>query len=281
MAKVKVTCDSTCDLTAELVQQYDITVLPLYVTMGDAQYRDGVDVNLKDVFEFVKQSGQLPKTAAVAMGDYIDCFTQLTADGSEVVHINLSSSLSASHNNAKLAAEEVEGVYPVDSKSLSTGSGLLVLYAAQLAQQGKSAKEIAQELEAKREKVEASFVVDTLEYLRKGGRCSSVAALGANLLKLKPCIEVTDGAMGVGKKYRGKIDVSILQYVKERLEGREDIDTSCVFITHTYAEEELVQAVRAEVAKYQHFDQVLESVAGCTIGSHCGKGTLGILFFRK
>lgn len=281
MANVKITCDSTCDLSRELIAKYGITVVPLYVNMGEDQYRDGETVNLPQLFNFVSTTGELPKTAAASVEDYLKTFRPFVEAGYEVVHINISMSMSACHQNACLAAHELGGIYPIDSKNLSTASGLLVLLAAELAEKGMSGKEIAAVLHEKRDKLEASFVVDTLDYLRKGGRCSAVAALGANLLRLKPCIEVKDGAMGVGKKYRGKIDACLVQYVRERLEGRTDIDLSRIFITHTLADPETVASVRKTVMDSQPFEEILETVAGCTIASHCGKGTLGILFFRK
>lgn len=281
MAKVRITCDSTCDLSKEIIEKYGITVIPLYVTLGENQYRDSVDISLEDLFEYVGKTNQLPKTSAVSVGDYIDVFKKIVSDGDEVVHINICSKMSACHQNACLAAQQISNVYPIDSKNLSTGSGHLVLLAAELAQKGMSGEEIAKVLCQKREKLEVSFVVDTLDYLKMGGRCSSVTALGANLLKLKPCIEVRDGEMNVGKKYRGKMEACLTQYVKERLEGRDDIDGGRIFITHTNASKEIVDQVRAAIEKSGKFDEIIETIAGCTIASHCGKGTLGILFFTK
>ena len=281
MAKVRITCDSTCDLSHALVEKYGITVVGLYVTLGDKQYRDGVDVSLDDLFDYVAKTNQLPKTAAVSVGNYIDVFKAFVDAGEEVVHINISSQMSACHQNACLAAQQISHVYPVDSKNLSTGSGQLVLLAAELAEKGLSGEAIAKILCEKRDKLEVSFVVDTLDYLKMGGRCSTIAALGANLLKLKPCIEVQNGAMGVGKKYRGKMDACLAQYVRERLDDRNDIDAKRIFITHTNAPKETVDQVSEIIEKSGMFEEVLETVAGCTIGSHCGKGTLGILFFTK
>lgn len=281
MHKIKITCDSTCDLTAELYQKYDVEVLPLGVSLGDKFYHDGVDVTAKGVFEFVGEKGVLPKTAAVSIGEYEEVFRKYVDQGYTVIHINISSELSACHQNARLAADEVDHVYPVDSRNLSTGSGLLVIAAAELVKQGYSAEEIVKKLDELKEKVDASFVLQTLEYLKKGGRCSSVVALGANILQLRPEIEVTDGSMKVGRKYRGKMERSIADYVKGRLEGREDICLDRIFVTHSYVPEEIVKKVIALVKELHPFAEVWETTAGCTISSHCGPECLGVLFFRK
>lgn len=279
--KVKLISDSTCDLSPELIKKYDIEILPLYVSIGDKNLKDGAEVSPDDIYRYVDESGKLPSTAAPNLADFLDLFKKWRDEGYEVVHFNISGDFSSSYHNACLAAEEVGGVYVVDSRNLSTGQGLVVLYGAELAAQGKSAKEIFDLCSAITPKVEASFVVDSIDYLRKGGRCSAVAALGANLLKLKPCIEVIDGKMTPSKKFRGKIDKVIIQYVTERLSGRDDIDTHRIFITHTRCDKEIVDEVRSKIAEYFKFDEVLETVAGCTVTSHCGPYTLGILFIRK
>lgn len=281
MHKIKITCDSTCDLTAELYEKYNVEVLPLGVSLGDEFYHDGVDVTAKSIFSFVEEKGVLPKTAAVSIGEYEEVFRKYVDQGYAVIHINISSELSACHQNARLATEELEGVYPIDSRNLSTGSGLLVIEAAEMAQQGHSAQEIVERLEALREKVDASFVLQTLEYLKKGGRCSSVVALGANMLQLRPEIEVADGGMKVGKKYRGKMERSITDYVKGRLEGRDDICKDRIFVTHSYVPDEIVEKVVALVKELHPFAEVLETKAGCTISSHCGPECLGVLFFKR
>jgi DegV family protein with EDD domain len=284
MAKIKLTCDSTCDLGPVLIQKHDVHVIPLYINFEEKSYRDGVDLSPLDLFDLVKQKNTLPKTAAVSVEDYIELFRPYLEQGYEVIHINISSKMSACHQNALLAAKELESlgkVYPIDSYNLSSGSGHLVLEAAELAKEGKSGEEIRQALIQKAKLLEVSFCIDTLEYLHKGGRCSSVAALGANLLKLRPCIEVKDGEMGVGKKYRGKMDKALMDYVTDRLSGRDDIDLKRIFITHTYAPDEIVELVREAILKLQPFQEIIETKASCTISSHCGKGTLGILFFKK
>ncbi len=280
--KVKITADSTCDLSPELLERYGIETTPLYIMLDGIEHRDGVDIVPEDIFSHVDAGGELGSTAAVALGDYLDFFGARAVDGQEIVHFHISAGMSACYQNAVLAAEEIEGVYPIDSKNLSTGIGLLILDAAEMAEAGKSASEIAEAVNARREKVESSFLVDRIDYLHKGGRCSSVAALGANLLGLKPCIEVVDGAMQSGKKYRGKIYKCLQQYIRERLEGREDINTRHIFITHSggFTAQEL-EGIKAEVEKYQSFDEIFFTTAGCTISNHCGPGTLGILFETK
>ena len=279
--KIKIISDSTCDLSPELIKKYDIEILPLYVSIGDNNLLDGVEVTPDDIYEYVDKSGKLPSTSAPNLSDFLDLFRKWRSEGYEIVHFNISGDFSSSYRNACMAAEEVGGVYVVDSRNLSTGQGHVVLYGAELAAEGKSAEEIVEACNKITSKVEASFVVDSIDYLHKGGRCSSVAALGANLLKLKPCIDVIDGKMTSGKKYRGKIDKVILQYVEERLKGRDDIDTKRIFITHTKCDKEIVDAVRDKIKEFFDFDEVLETTAGCTITSHCGPYTLGILFIRK
>lgn len=279
--KIKLISDSTCDLSPELIKKYDIDILPLYVTIGEEHLLDGVEVTPDDIYDYVDKSGKLPSTAAPNIGNFLEVFKKYRNEGFEVVHFNISGDFSSSYHNACAAAEEVGGVYVVDSRNLSTGQGHVVLYGAELAAQGKSAQEICEACTAITSKVEASFVVDSIDYLRKGGRCSAVAALGANLLKLKPCIEVIDGKMTPSKKYRGKIEKVILQYVEERLAGRNDIDTHRIFVTHTKCDKEVVDAVKKKIAEHFDFDEILETTAGCTITSHCGPYTLGILFIRK
>lgn len=244
---IKITSDSTSDLSPALLEQYDITVLPLYVTMGEQTCRDGVDARPEDLFAYVERTGSLPTTAAVNVADYHDCFAQFSPRHEAVIHITISSDFSSCYQNACVAAEGFSNVYVVDSRNLSTGHGLVVLEAALAAQRGEQPEAIVAHLNEVAGQVEASFVVDKLDYLVKGGRCSSAAALGANLLKLKPCIEVVDGRMKVGKKYRGNYDKVLLQYVRERLDGRDDLALDRIFVTHTPCRPETVEAVKAEI----------------------------------
>lgn len=278
---IKITSDSTSDLSPALLEQYDITVLPLYVTMGEQTCRDGVDARPEDLFAYVERTGSLPTTAAVNVANYHDCFAQFSPRHEAVIHITISSDFSSCYQNACVAAEGFSNVYVVDSRNLSTGHGLVVLEAALAAQRGEQPEAIVAHLNEVASQVEASFVVDKLDYLVKGGRCSSAAALGANLLKLKPCIEVVDGRMKVGKKYRGNYDKVLLQYVRERLDGRDDLALDRIFVTHTPCRPETVEAVKAEIQTYAPFSEIIETTAGCTISSHCGPNTLGILFLRS
>ena len=278
---IKITSDSTCDLSPELLARYSVSITPLYVTMGDKTCRDGVDAHPADLFDYVSKTGDLPSTAAVNIADYHDFFAPLAREHEAVIHVNISSDFSSCHQNARLAAEEFDNVYVVDSRNLSSGHGLVVIEAALAAQRGTSAQEIVELLAGVTDRVEASFVIDKLDYLVKGGRCSSAAALGANLLKLKPCVDVVSGQMKVGKKYRGAFQKILPEYVKDRLSGREDLCRDRIFVTHTNCDPEVVAMVKAEVAKYTSFAEVLETTAGATIASHCGPNTLGILFVRS
>ena len=281
MSKIMITCDSTADLTKELYAKYEATVVPMGVNLGDEFRRDGLNITISDIFEYVAASGQLPKTSAVSVGEYDDVFRPLVEQGYEIVHVSLSSSLSSSHQNACLAAEELGSVYVVDSKSLSTGIGHLVLLGRELAASGMTASKVAAALEELREKLDVSFVLQTLEYLHKGGRCSGVAAFGANLMKLRPEIEVVDGKMQVGRKYRGNMEKTVLAYIRGRLEGREDIRLDRIFITHSGCPQEIVEKAEALVRELHPFQEVIVTTAGSTITSHCGPDCLGVLFLKK
>lgn len=281
MSNIRITCDSTCDLTASLYETYRAQPVPLGVSLGDDFRRDGVDIKPQDIYAFAAATGSLPKTSAISVGEYEELFRSLTAQGDPVIHINLSSELSASHQNACLAAQMVGNVYVVDSRNLSSGSGHLVLLARELADEGKSPEEIVATLEEARAKLDVSFVLQTLEYLHMGGRCSGVAAFGANLMKLRPEIEVMDGKMQVGHKYRGTMEKTILAYIRGRLEGRTDIDCHRIFITHSGVPQDIEDKAVALVKELQPFREVIVTSAGCTISSHCGPNCLGVLFLRK
>lgn len=274
-----ISSDSTCDLSAELIAKYGIHTIPLSIVVGDRVYKDGRDITPAELFSFVEH-GESCQTAAVNVFEYVEYFQELRKQYEAAVHISLGSGFSSSHQNAKLAAQEVEGVYVVDSQNLSTGTGLLVLQAAELAQAGRSAAEIAEIIAAEAAKVEASFVLSRLDYMAKGGRCSAITAQGARILKLRPSIEVVDGKMVVGRKFRGKLVKCLTDYVQARLEGRTDLDLKRIFITHSGCDPDVVAAVKAEVERWADFDEILETTAGCTISNHCGPDTLGILFKR-
>ena len=279
--QIIISSDSTCDLSKELVDRYQIRIQPMGISLGDQIYRDGVDITPDMIYAHHEKTGQLPKTSAINVVEDLEYFEELTKDGSAVIHFTISSSMSSTYNNACVAAQEFENVYVVDAKSLSTGSGLLVLAAAEMAQEGMEAQQIVEKLNDLADRVDASFVVDNLEYLVKGGRCSALAAFGANLLQLKPCISVKNGAMGVGKKYRGKFEKVLLTYVADRLADAEDICLDRVFVTHAGCDPKVVESVAEAVKNTLPFREILVTRAGCTVSSHCGANTLGVLFIRK
>ena len=279
--RVKIISDSTCDLSPELLERYDIAITPLCVIKDGKEFHDGLDITPADIFTHVDGGGELCSTAAVSQFEYTQMFTRYAKEYDEVVQINIGSNFSCCYQKACLAAQAFDNVYVVDSGNLSSGQGLLVVAAAKLAEQGLSGAEIAERMRALVPKVEASFLIERLDYMRKGGRCSAVAALGANLLNLKPCIEVREGKMGVCKKYRGSFEKCIRQYVKDRLDGRADIAPDLAFITHPACQKNVVDAAMEEAARYGSFDEVVETHAGCTVSCHCGPDTLGILFVRK
>lgn len=288
MSEIKITCDSTCDLTEELYNKYDIRVMPLGVVLGNELRHDGVDVDPAAIFEYVDKAAVLPKTSACSIGEYYDAFKEYAQKGYDVIHINISSEFSSCYANACQAAEMVreenEGaeIYVVDSRNLSSGSGHLAILARELADAKRYAtKEIYDLLLEARGKLDVSFVLQTLQYLQKGGRCPSVVAFGANLLKLRPEIEVTDGKMNVGAKYRGAMEKTILDYVRGRLAGRQDLNTKRIFITHSHVPQEIVDKVRALILELAPFEEILETYAGCTVSSHCGPDCLGVLFFTR
>ena len=278
---IKVLSDSTCDLSPEILQKLDVAVMPLTVIKDDNAYLDNVTITPAEIFAHVAAGGDLCSTTAVSIGEYIDFFTPYAAQYDAVVHINLGSGFSSSYQNATLAAQDFDNIVTIDSKNLSTGQGLVVLKACELAKTCQSVEEIQEKLIEFTSHVEASFLVDKLTYLAKGGRCSSAAALGANLLNLKPCIEVRDGKMSVVKKYRGSYAKCLASYVKDRLCDREDLVGDTLFVTTTGVADDCYAAVMDAVREYGKFDTVYETTAGCTISCHCGPGTLGILFVRK
>jgi DegV family protein with EDD domain len=279
--KIKITADSTCDLPQELLEKYNISLIPLTVVKNDQSFKDGVDIRPADIFAHVAAGGALCSTSAGSVGEYADVFEVHAAENDAVIHISLGSGFSSSYQNACLAAEDFENVYCVDSMNLTTGQGFLVLRAAALAASGMEPKAIVAELNALAPKVEASFLVDKLDYLAKGGRCSSAAALGANLLNLKPCIEVKNGKMSVVKKYRGNYAKCLATYVKDRLADREDLVGDTLFVTQTKIDDACYAAVMDAVKAHGKFDTIYETTAGCTVSCHCGPGTLGVIFVRK
>ena len=277
----KITSDSTCDLAKELLEKNNISLFPLTVVKDGKAYTDGVTITPDEIYAHVAAGGDLCTTTAGSMGEYIDMFNKYAGDYDAIVHISLSSELSSSYQNACLAADEFDNVIVVDSRNLSTGQGLVVLKACELTKTATSKEQIKEALDAFTPNVEASFLLDQLGYMVKGGRCSAVAALGANLLGLKPCIEVKNGKMGVVKKYRGSYSKCLASYVKDRLADRDDLDKGTLFVTRTPVNDECLQAVENAVKEHGDFENTYWTMAGCTISCHCGPGTLGVLFVRK
>ena len=278
---IKILSDSTCDLSQEILDKYNITMMPLTVVKGGESFRDGVDITPADTYAHVAAGGDLCSTAALGVGEYEEVFAKYSKEYDGVIHVNISSEFSCSHQNACLAAEDFDNVVVIDSRNLSTGQGLVVLKACELAKTCTDLAALKEELVAFTDKVEASFLLDRLEYMVKGGRCSSAAALGANLLNLKPCIEVKNGKMSVVKKYRGNYAKCLANYVKDRLADREDLDKGTLFVTRTPVSDECLEAVKGAVDQYGDFETTYYTEAGCTISCHCGPGTLGVLFVRK
>ena len=279
---IKILSDSTCDLSKELAQRYNIGIIPLYVRLGDEEYLDGVNITPEQIYKWSDEHGETPKTAAASIEDISKFLDPAGSD--EYIVFTISSSMSVNFNNVRLAAQELgmsDRVHVIDSANLSTGVGLLVVYAAELAKEGKAAKEIVEEIENTRDKVRASFVIDTLVYLHRGGRCSGLAAFFGMTLKIHPRIAVTDGAMHPEKKYRGSSRRYVLDYVKDMEADLENARPERVFITHSGCDREVVEAVREYLSGLGVFKEILETRAGSVVSSHCGPGTLGVLFISK
>lgn len=279
--RVKIISDSTCDLSQDLIQKNNIGIVPLIVTKDSQEYLDGITITPADIFAHVASGGSLCSTAARGVAVYQEEFAKYAKEYDGIIHINIGSCFSSSYQNACIAAEDFDNVRVIDSQNLSTGHGLVVLKACDLAETAKDLDELKSQLDEFASRVEASFLLDRLDYMVKGGRCSGAAALGANLLNLKPCIEVKDRKMVVVKKYRGHIEKCMAAYVKDRLAGRENLEEDRIFITHTDVSKESLEAVHSGVRQYGNFKNIYETVAGCTISCHCGPGTMGILFVRK
>ncbi|WP_295865931.1 DegV family protein [uncultured Oscillibacter sp.] len=278
---IKITTDSTCDLPEALLREFDITVLPLGIVKGEGLFRDGVDIHPADIAAHVDAGGAITTTNAVNTADYLDCFSRLLKTCDAVIHVNLGSKISSCHQNARIAAAELSNVYVADSDNITVGMGELVLRAARAARAGHTPEEILAELEDLRRRMEVSFVLDRLDYMKRGGRCSAVTAIGANLLKLHPCIEVVDGKLAVTKKYRGSMERVVSDYLHDRLDGRDDIDTERIWLVDSAFGPELADAARAVLQADGRFGEILESKAGCTIFSHCGPNTVGLAILRR
>ena len=283
-ANVFITADSPCDLPKDITEKREITIVPLSVLLGEVSYRDGIDIKPQAIYDYVSKTKVLPKTSAVPIGQYYDLFKKLTEDGSEVVHISLSSGISSSYQNAVNAASEFSGVHIVDSHSLCHGFGLLVLKAADLRDKGLDAKKIADKVRKLVPKTSATFVINSLDYLHKGGRCSGVAKLGANLLGIKPEIAVNaeTGTLDVSKKYRGKIDAVYKNYAKDILKNSDKMDKSRIFISNSGdVSKETIMFVKGFFEGTGKFEEIIIADAGCVISSHCGPKTFAIFYIKK
>lgn len=283
MKKVKIIADSTCDLSKELLEKYDITIVPLCIVLDEKSYFDGEEITPDEIYAWSNEKKTTPKTAAVTFDRVAEAYKAYVDEGCDIIFFGISSQMSTTCNVARIVAEDegYDRVFVIDSQNLSTGIGLQVLRAAELAEAGKSAEEIVAEIEAARGKVRASFVVDTLTFLARGGRCSSVAALMGNTLKLHPQIVVKDGKMGAAKKYRGKMSMALSDYVKDLSSALMAADSKRVFITHSGCEDEIIEMVKSKIEELGVFEEILITRAGGVISSHCGPNVLGVLFYEK
>lgn len=283
LKKIILSADSSCDLGPELKNRYNVHYFRFHILLGGRSYLDGLDLTSNDIFSIYRQRKCVSKTAAIGVGEYYEKFKKWTSQGFEVIHINLSSAISSAYQNCCIAASELEGVYPVDSKNLSTGMGQLVIEAAKRIESGLSAKQIQEEIVAMTGKVQTNFILDTLDFMCAGGRCSMISAMGANILKLKPCIEVDNstGTMYVGKKYRGALEKVAIQYTNERFSKIDSINKERLFITHSIQSPELLQKVYEHIKNLNIFKEIYITDTGCTISSHCGPSTLGLVFLVK
>ena len=279
--KIKITADSTCDLSEELLRQWNISLIPMHILMGEESLLDGITVHPADVFAHVQNGGKMPKSAAPNLVEYTDFFAPFAKEYDAVVHITVGSKFSSCYQNARLASQEFENVSVVDSENICTGQGYLVLRAAKWAADGLTPRNICMRLQTLAKKVELSFVLNQLDYMAKSGRCSGVLAFGANLLGIKPSLAVLDGELKVVKKYRGQLPICVGKYITDRLADRDDIEDGLVFISSCQPKPGCMEAVKAGLKKYGHFKECWETDIGTTIGGYSGPGTIGIVFARK
>ena len=278
---IKITADSTCDLSGALLQEWNISLMPMHILMGEESYLDGVSIRPADVFAHVQNGGKMPKSAAANLVEYADFFDPFAKEYDAVIHISVSSKLSSCYQNACLAAQQFENVSVVDSQNICTGQGYLVLKAAKWAADGLTARAIQMKLQSLAKRVELSFVLDRLDFMAKSGRCSGVLAFGANILGIKPSLAVIDGELKVVRKYRGSLPICVGKYITDRLADRDDIEDGLVFISSCQPKPGCMEAVKAGLKKYGHFKECWETDIGTTIGGYSGPGTIGIVFARK
>jgi DegV family protein with EDD domain len=282
MKKIKLVTDSTCDLSPDLIKQYDIEVIPLYVNFKDKSYLDGVDINVPRMYQMVSERNELPKTAAPSPGIFEECFKKYLEDEYDVIYMGIGSKFSASFNAAKIAKDLLDSnhIHLIDSLNLSSGTGLLLLKAGEMIRAGYSAEDIKEKIEALVPKVRSQFVIRTLDYLYKGGRLNALSAFFGSFLRIKPIIKVRDGVMGVGKKGRGKVQNAINIMIQDMLNEKDKIDEDFMMITHSLADDD-ADYIREKIKDEVNVNNLYETQAGCVISSHCGKGTIGILYILK
>lgn len=278
--KVKIFADSSCDLSPELIKRYNVGIVPLYITCGEDTFRDNDDITVDGLFAYVKQHGKLPKTSAPPPADYINFFQPFIDADMEIVYIALNSGFSASYQNACIAANKLPNIHIIDSQNISSCIGLLVIKASEMADEGKSASEIAQYIESIKHTPNAVFVLDRLDYAAKGGRCSILTAFGANLLRLRPCLEVKKGVLSVGKKFRGSFEQVALEYTKYVLSFK-NIDFSRLFISYTAMSKDILDKVIETVKSLTNFKEIFITRTGCTIATHGGPNTLAVFYLTK
>lgn len=280
-SKIIITSDSTTDLSPALRERYGVQLMPLGINLNDKEYTDGIDIDPEMIYENYRRNKTLPKTAAPNLEDCSAFFRRFVEQGFSVVHFTISSEMSSTYQNSVIAAQDFDDVHVVDTQNLSTGGGLLVIRAAELAQKGLSAGEIARDCRALAPFVDASFVIDSLEFLHKGGRCSTVAALGANILRLRPEIVIEDGGMHVGKKFRGPYNKCVYDYIDDRLSRLPELETDLVYVNHTIQNPEFLEELLAYVREKTGCKQLIETPASAAISTHCGPNTFGFFFVRK
>ena len=283
MKKVRIVADSTCDLSGELIAKYDISIIPLCIIMDEKSYFDGVDIKPEEIFAWANKNKTTPKTSAINIEKTQQILQPMMDNGDDIIFFGISSKMSGTCGIAKMvgAQNDYERIFIVDSQNLSTGIGLQVIRAAELAEQGLSAEEILADIEKNKANVRASFVIDTLTFLARGGRCTALTALMANTLRLHPMIVVNDGAMGVTKKFTGKMEVALNKYFESLKKDLANADPKRVFITHSGCKENIIQNIYNKVSELNYFEEILITQAGGVISSHCGPNTLGILFYVK
>lgn len=280
MKKVVITADSAADIPEEIVEKYSIKIMPMHVIIGSEERSDGVDISASEIFDYAEKNGEIPKTSAVSPGEYLEFFGRITAEGNSVVHLSFCSELSSTFRNARIASARLNDVYPLDTRSLAGGIALLALKGCEMRDSGMSAEEIYASLSSFVQKSRVSYILDDINYLRRSGRCSSAAALGANLLSIKPCAAVVDGRIEVIRKYRGKAQAVRLQYADEQLESHKNIDFSTVFLYHSGANKTELDELAAKLEN-AGFRQVITAFTGCMISLHSGRNALGIHFLEK